>query len=519
MKAPLPILVATLAWLAVSCKVGPDYSIPTSRVASQWLGSTGVASKTHRAAEESWWRSFNDPVLDRLVDSAFRDNLTLQVAGLRILEARAQLNRSIGNLFPQQQALTGQLDYNRLNDGVVTAIPGIKRDYLSDQVLFAASWEMDFWGKYRRAIESERASYQGAIADYDNALVTLIADVASSYVNIRTLEERLGVARKNLGLQQESLRIARVQFGAGETSERDVQQATTQLGQTEAQIPRFEESLRQTKNGLAVLLGRTPGEVDRQVAGPNRIPAAPASVVAGIPKDLLRRRPDVRAAGLAAASKSALIGVAEAAMYPSFSLTGEFGAAGNNEGSHSLADIFNWESRALGAGAGFVFPILNYGRLINQVRVQDAQFQAAVLRYQNTVLSAQREVEDGLAAFANQQRAVTALSRAAAAAGRSAELAVIQYKGGQTDFTTVVSAQQNELAVDDSLASTRGNVVLGFIAVYRALGGGWQIRRGHDVISDEVKTGLAGRTHWGRMLEPAHHLPPDPPAQPAGGTQ
>ena len=519
MKPHFPILVATLVWLAASCKVGPNFSIPTSRVAGQWQGNAGVANKAHRAAEESWWRRFKDPVLDQLVASAFRNNLSLQVAGVRILEARAQLNRSIGNLFPQQQALTGQLDYTRLNDGVVTAIPGIKRDYLSDQVLFAASWEMDFWGKYRRGIESDRASYLGAIADYDNALVTLIADVASSYANIRTLEERLSVARKNLGLQQESLRIAKVQFGAGETSERDVQQATTQLGQTEAQIPRFEEARSQTKDGLAVLLGRTPGEVDRSLAGPSRIPTALSSVVAGIPKDLLRRRPDVRAAELAAASKSALIGVAEAAMYPSFSLTGEFGATGNNEGNHSLSDIFNWESRALSAGGGFVFPIFNYGRLINQVRVQNAQFQAAVLRYQNTVLSAQREVEDGLAAFSNEQRAVTVLSRAAAAAGRSAELALIQYKGGQTDYTTVVSAQQNELAVEDSLASTRGNVVLGIVAVYRALGGGWQLRHGHDVISDDVKAEMARRTNWGRMLEPAHHLPPDPPAAHTGSTR
>ena len=405
------------------------------------------------------------------------------------------------------------MNYTRLSDGIVTAIPGIDRNYLSDQVLFAASWEIDFWGKYRRAIESDRATYLGTIASYDDALVTLIADVASSYVNIRTLEERLRVARRNLELQQESLRIATVQFGAGETSERDVQQATTQLGQTEAEIPRFEESLSQAKDALALLLGRTPAAVDRYLAGPSRIPAAPATVAAGIPKDLLRRRPDVRAAGLAAASQCALIGVAKAAMYPSFSLAGEFGLTGNNELNNSLSDMFNWQNRAVSAGAGFVFPIFNYGRLINQVRVQDAQFQAAVLSYQNTVLSAQREVEDGLAAFANERRAVTVLARAAAAARRSTELAVIQYKGGQTDYTTVVSAEQNELAVEDSLASTQGNVVLGIISVYRALGGGWQIRQGHDVISDEVKAEMARRTDWGRLLEPARHLPPGAAAQ------
>ena len=507
MKPALPLLVLALALCVVSCKVGPNYSTPAAKVAGQWQANPAVTNQAYSAAEDYWWRNFHDPVLDQLVESAFRNNLSLQVAGVRILEARAKLNKSIGNLFPQQQTLSGQVNYARLNDGLVTAIPGIDRNYVSDQVLFAATWEIDFWGKYRRDIESDRASYLGTIASYDDALVTLIGDVASSYVNIRTLEERLIVARRNLELQQESLRIATVQFNAGETSERDVQQATTQTAQTEAAIPRLEESLAQYKNGLAVLLGMTPDEIDRQLAGPSGIPTTPATVAVGIPRDLLRRRPDVRAAGLAAASKSALIGVAKATLYPSFSLAGEFGLTGNNEANNSLADMFSWQSRALRAGAGFVFPIFNYGRLINQVRVQDAQFQQAVLHYQNTVLSAQREVEDGLAAFANEQRVVAMLQRAATSARRSTTLALIQYKGGQTDYTTVVSAEQNQLSVEDSLASNQGNVALGIISVYRALGGGWQIRAGHDVVSDEVKAEMARRTDWGRLLEPGRHLP------------
>ncbi|MCX6926104.1 MAG: efflux transporter outer membrane subunit [Verrucomicrobia bacterium] len=318
MKPALPLVVVALALSAASCKVGPNYMTPNAKVAGHWRETSAVTNRAYSVAEEYWWRNFHDPVLDQLIESAFRNNLSLQVAGVRILEARARLNKSIGNLFPQQQALSGQLNYTRLNDGIVTAIPGIDRNYLSDQVLFAASWEIDFWGKYRRAIESDRASYLGAIASYDDALVTLIGDVASSYVNLRTLEERLKVARRNVVLQQESLSIASARFIAGETSERDEQQATTQLAQTESQIPVLEEGLIQNKNALALLLGRTPDEIDRSLAGPNSIPAAPAAVAAGIPRDLLRRRPDVRAAGLEAASKSALIGVAKAALYPSF---------------------------------------------------------------------------------------------------------------------------------------------------------------------------------------------------------
>jgi NodT family efflux transporter outer membrane factor (OMF) lipoprotein len=366
------LLSVSLGLSMASCKVGPNYTTPASKVASHWRESPAISNQAYSTAEEYWWRSFGDPVLNELIEAAFRDNLSLQIAGVRILEARAQLNKSIGNLFPQQQNLAGQVNYARLHDGVVNVIPGLNPSYLSDQLLFAATWEIDFWGKYRRGIEADRASYFGTIASYDDALVTLIGDVASSYVNIRTLEERLVVARRNLDLQKESLRIATVQFNAGETSQRDVEQAATQTAQTEAAIPRLEESLLQSKNALALLLGMTPGEVDEHLAGPKPIPAAPPTIAVGIPKDLLRRRPDVRAAGWQAASQSARIGVAKAMMYPSFSLAGEFGVTGNNEANNTLADMFSWQNRALKAGAGFVFPIFNYGRLVNQVRVQDA---------------------------------------------------------------------------------------------------------------------------------------------------
>jgi NodT family efflux transporter outer membrane factor (OMF) lipoprotein len=408
------------------------------------------------------------------------------------------------------------LNYSRLN-AVSGSVPGINSDFLSDQMLFAASWEIDFWGKYRRGIESDRAAFLGSLASYDDAMVTLIADVASTYVNIRTLEERLQVASRNLETQKESLRIATARFNAGETGELDVQQAATQYAQTEAQIPVLNEALSQNKNGLAVLLGERPDEIGRQLTGPAGIPIAPTNVVAGIPKDLLRRRPDVRVAGLQAASSSALIGVAKASLYPAFSLSGEFGFSGNNQANNSLADMFNWQNRAINAGAGVVMPVFNYGRLMNQVRVQDAQFQQAVLNYQNTVLAAQQEVENGLASFADEQDALVSLNQAAGSARRSTDLALIQYKGGQTDYTTVLTAEQAELSVENSVASTKGNVALGLIAVYRALGGGWEIRGDQDVISDEVKAEMKRRTDWGRMLEPSHHLPKTSPV--AGVTE
>jgi NodT family efflux transporter outer membrane factor (OMF) lipoprotein len=506
-KIQLLVLAGAVAVMVVSCKVGPNYQTPQSNVAGHWMDTSVITNRPAGNAEVYWWRNFDDPVLNQLIVTASRQNLSLQVAGARILETRARLNKSIGYLFPQQQGISGQLNYTRLDDGLVSQIPGVTPNYLADAVLFSATWEIDFWGKYRRNIESDRATFLGSVASYDDAMVTLIGDVASTYMNIRTLQERVQVEIRNRDTQLESLRIAEARFNAGETGELDVQQAKTQLAQTESQIPLLNEALSQNRNALAVLLGERPDQIDRQLTGPAVIPVVPTNVVVGIPKDLLRRRPDVRAAGLQAASMSALIGVAKANLYPAFSLSGEFGFSGNNQFNSSLADTFNWQSRAVNAGAGLVMPIFNYGRIVNQVRVQDAQFQQAILNYQNTVLAAQKEVENGLVSFADEQGALTWLNQAAASARRSTDLAMIQYKGGQTDYTTVLTAQQQELSVENAVASTKGNVALGLIAVYRALGGGWEIRGDNDVISDEVKAEMARRTDWGRMLEPSHHLP------------
>ena len=492
--------------LATSCMVGPNYSTPKSDVAPQWIPSPAASPKPLNAADAYWWKVFQDPVLDGLVEAAFQNNLTLQIAGVRVLAARAALNKSIGNLFPQQQGLSGAVSWDQVNRPVTV-------NHAADNLLFGASWEIDVWGKIRRGIESDKAVYLGTVASYDDALVTVIADVASSYVNIRTAEERLRVAARNVDTQKEGLRVASVQFKYGETSELDVRQAATLLGQTQAQIPNLQNTLRQAKNGLALLLGETPEAVDARLVEPGTIPVAPADAAVGIPKDLLRRRPDVRTAGLTAASQSALIGVAVASMYPSFSLAGAFGFASTNAGASTLADMFTWQSRVAQAGASFFFPILNYGRLVNQVRVQDAQFQEAVLNYQNTVLKAQQEVEDGLSAFYTSQEALTNLDAAAKAAVRSTQLSLLQYKAGETTYTTVITSEQSQLTIEDSVASTKGNVALGLISVYRALGGGWELRGDRDVVSDEVKAEMERRTNWGEMLEASRHLPKVSPVE------
>jgi NodT family efflux transporter outer membrane factor (OMF) lipoprotein len=509
--------------------VGPNYSTPRTKIEDAWMESSVVSRQPQRVSDILWWKTFDDPILNRLVEIAYRNNPTLQVAGVKILKARAELNGSIGNLFPQQQGVTGgtsyyyippqggnsqfqpgtplgqgfsqQLSKNNNTNGVQ-----LGPNLFTNQLLFSASWEIDFWGKYRRQVQSDKASFLASVAAYDNALVSLIGDVANSYVNIRTAQAQIRVNEDNVLVQKESLRIAEVRFNAGQTSQLDVTQAQTELAETQAKIPGLENTLRQTKNGLAVQLGLPPDAVDRLIK-PGRLPNPPQKVVAGIPRDLLRRRPDVRQAGLDAASQSAKIGVQVANLLPAFSLNGTFGYASNNIGNNSLADIFNWQNSIVQSAGSFTMPLFNYGRLINKVRVQDANFQSAVLNYQNTVLTAQKEVENGLSAFKYGKQSVAYLENAVTAAKASTQLAIYRYKAGQSDFTTVLSALQQQLGVENSLVSTQGDVMLGLVAAYRSLGGGWQLREGEDVISPDVKMEMQKTTRWGRMMEPSRHLP------------
>jgi NodT family efflux transporter outer membrane factor (OMF) lipoprotein len=487
------------------CKVGPNFARPAAPVATHWIDAPQDSAP---AAPDTaaWWRVFNDASLNGLIEDAYHNNFSLQVAAARILQAQAQLKVEIGELFPQQQVLGGGVQHERQSQATLIA-PGLDPILDTSQFGLSASWELDFWGKYRRAIEADRAAMLASVAAYDSALVSLTAGVASTYLNIRTLQQRIHVAQDNLKTQQESLRIARAQFEAGETSELDVEQALTQLAQTQAQIPGLQNSLRADKDSLAVLLGITPGDMDARLGAEADIPSAPATVADGMPRDLLRRRPDVRQAELSAAAQSAAIGVAKANLYPSFSLTGSFGFVGTNLRNGSIGDLFNWDNRAATAGASFVFPIFNYGRIVNSVRVQDAVFQQAVLNYQNTVLQAQQEVEDARAAFAAAQATLATLIEAVGSARRSTQLAIVRYKEGASDYTTVLSAEQQQLQVEDGLASARGSVPLALVGVYRSLGGGWQLREGSNLLPDATRSEMEKRTNWGRLPEGGPGLP------------
>jgi NodT family efflux transporter outer membrane factor (OMF) lipoprotein len=504
----LVCLATILVMLAGGCAmVGPDYKRPPVKVEQTWMETANHRVQPAAVIYKDWWQVFKDPTLTRLINKAYHENLTLRIAGVRVLEAQAELGVAIGELYPQTQAGVGSLTRTRLSERDSQAVLSNQFTFNQAQVGLLAGWELDFWGKFRRNIQSAGASLQATIADYDNVLVSLTADVANSYILIRTLEKRLKIAHRNVETQTESLQIAEARFKGGTTSQRDVEQAKTILANTQATIPFLETQLRQAKNALCVLLGLPPRKLANLLKGPQEIPAPPPQVAVGIPADLLRRRPDIRRAELQAMAQCSRIGVAKADLYPAFSLNGAVGFAASDVANFYLGDLFQWRSRTASFGPSFQWNLFNYGRITNQVRVQDARFQEALIAYQNSVLQAQREVEDNLVAFLKSQQRARFLSDSTAAALRSFDLALIQYREGITDFTTVLTAQQSLLSEQDSLATTLGNISLDLVGVYRSLGGGWQIREGKGFVPQSIKEAMAKHTNWGRLLTPVAVTP------------
>jgi NodT family efflux transporter outer membrane factor (OMF) lipoprotein len=302
--------------LAGCTTVGPDFVQPRAPALAQWQEADSVVVTRKPAEQIQWWEAFGDPVLGQLVEIAYRNNYSLKVAGLKVLEARAQLGIAVGYLYPQLQQAKGNVTYTSASQNAANTRAG-DLEFLEYNLGLGVGWEVDFWGKFRRSIEAADANLQASVAGYDSALVLLVAQVADTYVAIRTAEAQLGVSRENVAIQQRAVQITEAQFRGGQVGELDVLQARTQLLGTQATIPPLETGLQHARNALSTLLGRPPGDL-AEILGPQSgvIPAAPQAIAAGAPADLLRRRPDIRQAELAVAAQSALVGVAEADLYP-----------------------------------------------------------------------------------------------------------------------------------------------------------------------------------------------------------
>ncbi len=486
LRLVLTCLVAALSgcaytgnWLHNGFKVGPDYHRPAAPVAEEWIdfNDSRVISEQNGVVDGDWWYVFNDPVIDQLVRTAFDQNLPLQTAGLRVLEARALRGIAVGGLFPQRQTMNGA--YQRIqisNQGNQFGVAPPFRAFDFWSTGFDAAWELDVWGRFRRDIESADANLDASIEDYDDILVTLIAETAATYVQMREFQQRINYARSNVEAQKGSLKIASDRFEGGATSKMDVTQAQSNVGLTDSLIPALESQLRQANNRLCILLGIPPRNLTVEL-GSGPIPSAPNEVAVGIPAELLRRRPDVRRAEREVAVQSAQIGVAAADLFPAFTISGAM-----NWQAQKFGQMFTTGALAGNVGPSFNWNLLNYGRIVNNVRVQDARFQQLAVTYQDTVLNANREVEDALIGFMKSQERTAALRLAVEATKESVFLAETQYREGATDFNRVFVLQSELANQQDSLAVSEAEIALNLIAVYKALGGGWQIRFGSNLI-------------------------------------
>ncbi|WP_133131244.1 efflux transporter outer membrane subunit [Legionella yabuuchiae] len=506
----LKALVGLFCLFLTACMVGPNYREPRTPIAKQWGNhdkSVKEIKNKPRLEEASWWKVFHDPTLTKLINLGYHNNLSLQSAAMRVLQARAQLAQSVGELYPQQQALMGNLTYNRIGGGSLETL--LPSNFWTDTAGASASWEIDFWGKYRRAILANDAAFLSSFAAYDNALVSLTSDIATTYVNIRMNEELIQITKKNIRVQAEGLKLAKARYKAGETSLLDVEQAQAELSQTQSRLPNYVSELQQNKDLLAVLIGTTPDRVDACLGNETSgIPKPPLSVAVGIPKETLAKRPDIYQARLEAIAQSESIGAIKANLFPSISLTGTFAFSANTIGGNSLSELFNWSNRTVTAGPGFNWPILNYGQITNAVRAQDAVFQESLFNYLNLVLKAQQEVQDNITKFSESNKTQKFLVTANRAAIKSTKLAMVRYKEGESDFTTVLDAERQQLSVETSLAVAQGDTPKALIALYRSLGGGWQIRKCHDIVPERVKAVMSARTNWGNLLLAQNHQPP-----------
>jgi NodT family efflux transporter outer membrane factor (OMF) lipoprotein len=475
--------------------IGPDYPRPDAPLAAEWLARDAGTIAPPAEPIGPWWETFGDPVLNDLVAEAYRQNPSLQAAGARVIEAHARRGIAIGTLFPQTQNAVG--GYRRVIASENGAAVPLERSYDEFLLGLDVAWELDLWGKFRRAIESADAEVLASLADYDDVLVSLLAEVAVNYIGIRTAEEALAVARHNAKLQRKSFDIASQRAREGAVTDVDPAQSATLLYNTEAQIPLFEAQIDQQAATLSALLGVTPRRVEELVGTTaGTIPVVPREVALGIPANLLRRRPDVRRTERLLAAQSAQIGVAKADLLPHFSLVGSIALD-----STDAAKFFEGRSFEAFGGPTFSWAILNYGRITNNVRVQDARYQALVNDYMNSVLRAQADVEGAVAAHRGAALRTKALRDSVKAAQRLVNLVGQQYAEGAIDFTTVVLAQQFLVDQEDLLVASRGQEAVTLVTLYKSLGGGWEPWEGRSVVRPETAEEMRKRTRWGDLLE------------------
>ena len=446
--------------------VGPDYQAPTPDVPAGWTRLDPTARPVARAETpgdlSQWWQRLNDPLLSGLIDEALQASPDLRTAQARLREARARRTVAAAGQYPNVTA-SGGASRSQSSEEVGS---GETRNFFSAG--FDASWELDVFGGVRRSVEAAEADLASSLASLEDTQVSLASEVALNYVEVRTRQILLGIARDNLASQSETLQLTEWRAQAGLVSSQDVEQARSNREQTRAQIPLLETSLAEAEHALDILLGRTPGTLHARLAAPRELPVLPDQIAVGIPADTLRQRPDVRAAERRLAAETARVGVAEAARYPSFNLSGSIGLEALTFGALGSSDAV-----ASSLFAGIAGPLFDAGRLRAQVEIQDAVREQAQVAYEQTVLVALLDVENALVALVRNRERVEALASAVESVRNAAQLARQRYSAGLIDFQSVLDSERSVLLLEESLASARANGVQALIRLYKALGGGW----------------------------------------------
>lgn len=508
------VLTAVAVLMVTGCtKVGPDYVKPEEvTLPESW--EANLPHSDHNIT--TWWKRFNDPTLDILVEKSYEQNLDLRSAGLRILQARAALGVSEGLLYPQQQAVSGSLAAGRANGS----------NYTAGGVNFDVGWEMDVWGKYARGIESAEATLYASVASYDEIMISVIAEVARNYINFRTAQERIEFAKRNILIQQAVVDITKIQFNAGNVSELDMQQAMTQLYTTQSLLPVLELSKIKSRNAIAILLGTIPQEVEMllynietsedldtsdtileslkeglKIHNYDRARYIPSAILdenITIDADLVRRRPDLQVAELQALSQNARIGAAKAELYPHFSLFGNIGY--NNQQSGGIR-LSVGDAVGISVGPSFSWNIFQYGRIKNQVRLQDALFQESLTNYNKKVLQAVQEVSNALNGYKLTKVQLEFNAQAIKATVRAFDISITQYNDGLVGYQRLLISVQDLTRNEDQYAQIQGNIATQVIALYKALGGGWQMNRGKAYVSEADLKQMQGRSDWGDYLD------------------
>jgi len=458
--------------LAAGCSqfgmlVGPDYAEPAADSAERWIDYSDPRLRSEEADLRAWWKVFGDAQLDQLMERAASGNLTLRSAAERVAAARSRLDLATGFLYPQRQRAEGGVEAIRRSQESADFLPGTDRSITEWDAGVGASWEIDFWGRIRRGIESADAELDATIADHDDVLVLLYAEVASRFVSYRTLQQRLAFLRENVVIQEGAYNIALDRYTAGAVSERDVHEARQVLEETRARIPVVERDLRRDNNALCLLTGTPPRDLGPEL-GDAPIPSVPPTLALGIPADLVRRRPDVRRAERIAAARCALIGIAEADYYPTFSIVGSIGVTAEH-----ASDLNRSDALRSNIGPTFDWTIFDYGRTAANVAAFEADFRAAVLDYQESVLRAGAEAEDAVVTLLKAQETLGPQGAAVEAAARTVQIARDQYLQGAIDFSTVFLFAGTLTDEQDRLAVAQGESARALVDLYRALGGGW----------------------------------------------